>query len=136
MHAQIGTHAPPAWPADVPASPLPVDDDPDAPDDDAPGDVSPCEGSALAPARPRSRALRGAAVRARRLGAVAAVLPAVPTRRTTAAPRRLPRAAVLALDAPRLAVSARPRPLGPDRLRDGGDAAPGPPVAGRTRPSP
>ena len=46
------------------------------------------------PGTTRSPTLRGPAVRARRLGAGAAVLPAVPTRRPAAAARRLSRTAV------------------------------------------
>ena len=130
-------HAPPAWPADVPASPLPVDDDPDAPDDDAPGDVSPCEGSALAPAGP------GRAPCAERPCAPGGSAPLPPFCRPCrpGGPPRPPGACAERPCSPSRPPASpcpppRPRPLGPDRLRDGGDAAPGPPVADRTRPSP
>ena len=90
-------------------------------------------GRATTPRLPGTPALLGAAVRARRLGAGAAVLPAVPTRRAAAAARRLSRTAV---PAPTPAPTCPPRPLGPDRPRDGGEAAPGSPEGGRARPSP
>ena len=123
-------HAPPAWPADVPASPLPAGEDPAAPIDDAPGEISPCPATPERPGRPpcadRPCAPAGSApvppfCRPCRPGG--------PPRPPGACPARpcLP---------PTPAPTCPPRPLGPDRPRDGGEAAPGSPEGGRTRPSP
>ena len=142
--------------ADVPASPLPVDDAPGevepcgdpAPFPARPGRAPcsdrPCDDAAPAPARPpcseRPCAPGGSAPVPPRCrpcapGGSAPICrpcrPGGPPRPPGACPARpcLP-------PSPAPAGPPGPRPLGPDRLRDGGDAAPGSPAVGRARPSP
>jgi predicted DNA-binding protein (UPF0251 family) len=122
-----------------PGSPPAVDDgppDPSAPDVDAPVEVSTCGGAAPVPARPD-----GAPCSERPCAAGGSTPPprfCRPCRPGGPDPPRgvCPDPPCEPSAPPAAKCPARPRPLGPDRLRDRGEAAPDPPVAGRARPSP